>query len=158
MAKQVRLGFESNGVIVSVVDLLPLKQVKPALKTSPKYQQVLSSVREVGIIEPLVVFPQDGTAGTYLLLDGHVRLEVLKELGHTHARCIIATDDEAYSYNRRVNQLSTVQEHTMILKAIKSGISEERIAKVLNLDIASIRQKRDLLDGICKEAAELLKN
>jgi len=45
----------------------------------------------------------------------------------------------------------------MILKAIKSGISEERIAKVLNIDIATIRQKRDLLNGICKEAAEILK-
>lgn len=45
----------------------------------------------------------------------------------------------------------------MILKAIKSGVSEERIAKVLNVDVASIRQKRDLLEGICKEAAEILK-
>ena len=45
----------------------------------------------------------------------------------------------------------------MILKAIKSGISEERIATVLHLDIAAIRQKRDLLNGICKEAAEILK-
>jgi hypothetical protein len=45
----------------------------------------------------------------------------------------------------------------MILKAIKSGISEERIAKVLNIDIATIRQKRDLLNGICKETAEILK-
>jgi hypothetical protein len=45
----------------------------------------------------------------------------------------------------------------MILKAIKSGVSEERIAKALNIDVATIRQKRDLLNGICKEAAELLK-
>ena len=45
----------------------------------------------------------------------------------------------------------------MILKAIKSGISEERIATVLHVDIAAIRQKRDLLNGICKEAAEILK-
>jgi hypothetical protein len=45
----------------------------------------------------------------------------------------------------------------MILKAIKSGVSEERIAKVLNVDVASIRQKRDLLEGICREAVEILK-
>jgi hypothetical protein len=32
----------------------------------------------------------------------------------------------------------------MILKATKSGISEERIAKVLSIDVATIRQKRDL--------------
>jgi len=157
MEKMVRLAFESTGLIVGITDLLPLKQVKPTLKSNPKYKQVLSSVREVGIIEPLVVFPQDGTTGTYLLLDGHLRLEALKELGHTQAPCIVSTDDEAYTYNRRINKIAPIQEHTMILKAIKSGISEERIAKVLNIDIATIRQKRDLLNGICKEAAELLK-
>src|ERR1700719_3237212 len=112
MAKSVRLAFESKGVTVAITDILPVKQLKPTLKTSATYQQVLSSVREVGIIEPLVVFPHDGTAGTYLLLDGHVRLEALKDLGETQARCIVATDDEAYTYNRRINKVATVQEHT----------------------------------------------
>jgi ParB-like chromosome segregation protein Spo0J len=157
MAKTVRFAFESTGLMIPLTDLLPLRHVKPNLKDNPKYKQVLSSVREVGIIEPLVVFPQDGTGGTYLLVDGHLRLEALRELGQTHAPCIVSTDDEAYTYNRRVNRVAPIQEHTMILKAIKSGISEERIAKVLNIDIAAIRQKRDLLNGICKETAEILK-
>ena len=157
MSKTVHFAFESTGLMIPLTDLLPLRHVKPNLKDNPKYKQVLSSVREVGIIEPLVVFPQDGTAGTYLLLDGHLRLEALRELGQTHAPCIVSTDDEAYTYNRRVNRVAPIQEHTMILKAIKSGLSEERIAKVLNVDIAAIRQKRDLLNGICKETAEILK-
>ncbi len=158
MAKRVSLGFNTQGVILSITSILPLKQLKPSLRSTQKYQQVLSSIREVGIIEPLTVFPQNGGSGMYLLLDGHVRLEALKQLGHTSVRCLIATDDEAYTYNRRVNRIATIQEHNMILKAIKSGISEERIAKVLNLDLNSIRQKRDLLEGICREAVELLKN
>jgi ParB-like chromosome segregation protein Spo0J len=157
MAKTVHLGFESRVIGIAIADVLPLSQMKPTMKATSKYVQILASVREVGIIEPLAVFPQNGMAGKYLLLDGHVRMEVLKDLGHTEAPCIIATDDEAYTYNRRVNRIATIQEHTMIVKAIKSGVSEERIAKVLNMDIASIRQKRDLLDGICKEAAEFLK-
>jgi hypothetical protein len=45
----------------------------------------------------------------------------------------------------------------MILKAVENGVSEERIAKSLNVDVASIRRRRKLLDGICAEAAELLK-
>lgn len=157
MGKSVRLAFESVGLIVPVADLLPLKQVKETVKSHPKYRQVLSSVREVGIIEPLIVFPQDGGTGAYLVLDGHLRLEALKTLGATHAPCIVSTDDEAYTYNRRINKIAPIQEHMMILKAIKSGISEERIAKVLSIDVAAIRQKRDLLNGICKEAAEILK-
>jgi prepilin-type processing-associated H-X9-DG protein len=157
MAKQVRIGFDPNGIVVPLCNLLPTKQLKPVVKASQKYRQILASVREVGVIEPLIVFPHNGKTGTYLLLDGHVRLEVLKELGQAHARCLIATDDEAYTFNKRVNRLATIQEHVMILKAIKSGLSEDRIAKALNVDVASIRQKRDLLDGICKEAAEILK-
>src|SRR5262245_17007696 len=145
MSKTVQLAFESQGLTIPIPDLLPLKQVKLSLKSNAKYLKVLSSVRELGIIEPLAVFPQDGTAGTYLILDGHLRLEALKELGHTHAPCLVSTDDEAYTYNRRVSKIAPIQEHLMILKAIKSGISEERIANVLNIDVAGIRQKRDLL-------------
>lgn len=158
MAKQVPIAFSTQGMILPFTSILPLKQVKPAIKSSQKYLQVLPSVREVGIIEPLIVFPQAGKSDIYLLLDGHIRLEVLRHIGETHARCLISTDDEAYTYNRRVNRMATIQEHAMILKATRSGVSEERIAKVSKMDVGSIRQKRDLLNGICKEAAEILKN
>ena len=159
MAKEVRIGFDPKGVILPIGSVLPLRQLKPGVRVTQKYQQILASVREVGIIEPLIVFPQDRKAEMYLLLDGHIRLEVLKELGQTSARCLISTDDEAYTYNKRISKLATIQEHLMVLTAIKNGnVSEGRIAKALNLDIASIRRKRDLLIGIAPEAAEVLKN
>jgi hypothetical protein len=93
-----------------------------------------------------------------LLLDGHLRIEVLKEMGATEVVCIISTDDEAYTYNKRVSRLAIVQEHKMILKAIERGVSEERIAKTLNLDIKTLQQKKRMLTGICPEAVELLKD
>jgi RepB plasmid partitioning protein len=158
MSKQVALAFEPQGMMVPIEAILPLKHLSFHMKSSHKYQQVLSSVREIGIIEPLIIFPQNGKSNTYLLLDGHVRLEVLKHIGETHARCLLAKDDETYTYNKRVNRMATIQEHAMILKATRNGVSEDRIAKVLKVDINSIRQKRDLLNGICKEAAEILKN
>lgn len=46
----------------------------------------------------------------------------------------------------------------MILKAIKNGVSEEKIAKTLNVEILKIREKRNLLDGICPEAIDLLRD
>lgn len=158
MAKPVPIAFDPNGLIVPLTSILPLKHVKGSIKSSQKYQQVLASVREVGIIEPLIVFPQNGKSDAFLLLDGHIRLEVLRQLGESSARCLIATDDETYTYNKRMNRMATIQEHTMILKATRNGVSQERIAKVLRVDVATIRQKRDLLNGICKEAAEILKN
>jgi hypothetical protein len=154
--KQVRAAFERQAIIVPIASILPLKQLKLGVKSTHKYQQVLVSVREIGIIEPLIVFPQKD--GTYLLLDGHIRLEVLKQLGQTETCCLISTDDETYTYNKRINRMATIQEHAMILKAIRSGVSEERIAQVLRVNVAEIREKRDLLNGICKEAADILKH
>jgi hypothetical protein len=46
----------------------------------------------------------------------------------------------------------------MILRAIERGVAEERIAATLNVDVAAIRRKRDLLTGICAEAVALLKD
>jgi hypothetical protein len=50
-----------------------------------------------------------------------------------------------------------IQEHAMILKATRNGVSERRIATVLEMDVGSIKEKRDLLNGICREVAEILK-
>lgn len=44
----------------------------------------------------------------------------------------------------------------MILNAVKKGVPEERLARALNVNIASIRKKRRLLTGICPEAVELV--
>jgi ParB-like chromosome segregation protein Spo0J len=93
-----------------------------------------------------------------LLLDGHLRLEAIKDLGQNEVLCLISTDDEAFTYNHKVSYLSSIQEHFMILKAIKNGVSEERIAKTLNVDVIKIREKRNLLEGICPEAIDLLKD
>ena len=71
--------------------------------------------------------------------------------------CLVATDDEGFTYNHKVNRLTAIQEHFMILKAVKNGVSEHDIASALDIDVAQIRKKRDLLVGICREAVELLK-
>ncbi len=101
------MAFDRQGIVMPIASILPMKQVKASIRLSHKYHQVLASVREVGIIEPLVVFPQKD--GTYLLLDGHIRLEVLKQTGETEVRCLLATDiDETYTYNKRVNRMAII--------------------------------------------------
>lgn len=91
------------------------------------------------------------------MLDSHVRLDVFKKLGQTEVVCLVATEDEAFTYNRRISRLATIQEK-MILTAIEKGVSEERIARALHVNASSIRQKKNLLDGICPEAVELFKD
>ncbi len=154
----VRMAFEDAALRVAIEDVRPLRLVAAPVKKSPKYMQIAASIREVGIIEPPVIARDRTEKGKFLLLDGHLRFEVLKDMGQTEAVCLVSTDDEAFTYNRRVSRIAIVQEHKMILKALERGVSEARLAKALNINITSLRTKRRLLDGICPEAIELLKD
>jgi ParB-like chromosome segregation protein Spo0J len=152
------VAFEQTELRIAIADIQPLKLVSDAVKKASKYAQIAASIREVGIVEPPVVARDRGEPGKYLLLDGHSRVEILKDLGETDVVCLVSTDDEAFTYNKHVNRIAPIQEHRMILKAVEQGVSQERIANVLNVDVQSIRRKRHLLAGICAEVAEILKD
>ncbi|TKV77999.1 plasmid partitioning protein RepB C-terminal domain-containing protein [Bradyrhizobium sp. B124] len=153
----VRMGFEERTLLVRLADIQPLKLVTEEVKRSAKYCQIAASISEIGLVEPPAVARSRENNGKFLLLDGHLRLEVLRDRGFSEIECLVSTEDEAFTYNKRVNRIAIIQEHRMILKAIENGVSEARIAKALNVDVASIRRRRKLLDGICTEAVELLK-
>src|SRR5262249_41803154 len=155
---EVKMAFEEAKLRIAIADIKPLKLVSTAVKKSPKYAQIAASIQEIGIVEPPVVARDHSEPGKYLLLDGHLRIELLKDMGKAEVTCLVSTDDEAFTYNKRVNRIAMVQEHRMILKAVERGVSEQRIAKALNLDVQTIRRKRQLLEGICLEVAEILKD
>jgi ParB-like chromosome segregation protein Spo0J len=157
MNRRVRLACDANVRTIEVSSILPMRKISKGTKSTLKYRQIASSMREIGIIETIVVHPQNGEQGHDMLLDGHIRLEILKEMGDQIVDCLVAIDDEAFTYNHKVNRLTAIQEHFMIMKVIKNGVSEHDIAAALDVDVAKIRRKRDLLVGICPEAVELLK-
>lgn len=156
MNERVKIAFEQNVITVPLDRLLPTKRLPQGLEASVKYRRIAASVGEVGVIEPLSVVRQKG--GTYLILDGHVRLAALRAQGAREAQCILAHDDEGVTYNKRVNRLAVIQEHYMIVRALERGVSEEKLARALNVDTKVIRQRRHLLNGISQDVAELLKD
>ena len=158
MARKVPMGFEPESVTIAIRDILPLRQVTDAVRKSRKCRQIKTSIGKVGIVHPPTVARHPAMKGRYLLLDGHIRIEVLKELGIEEVACLVSLDDEAFTYNRQVNRLATIQEHMMILRIVKRGVSERVIAEAFDVDVANIRAKRNLLRGICPEAAEMLKD
>ncbi len=155
---KVALGFDPNTIRVPLDNLLPSRKIAIGLLQSRKYLQILASIREVGVIEPLSVIAADAATGTYLLLDGHVRVVAMRDLGYTEANCLIAKDDEGYTYNTRINRVSSIQEHRMIRRAIDRGVSREKVANTLGVDVSLIHKKASLLDGVCDEAIEMLKD
>lgn len=154
----VKLGFEETSLRIPIEAILPLRDVPDTVRKTIKYSQIAASIAEVGIIEPPVVARDAENRDTYHLLDGHLRLDILRERGEKEAVCLVATDDEAFTYNRRISRIAIIQEHKMILNAVRKGVSEERLARALNVNIASIRTKRNLLVGICPEVADMLKD
>lgn len=143
-------------VVLPIDTIVPQKELPADFRKSTTYKRIYASLKHVGLIEPLVVYPRGPS--DYLLLDGHTRLEILKQLGVTEIRTIFAMDDEAYTYNKKINHAPPVAEHFMMLKALSNGVSEERLAEVLNVSVYAIRQRRSMLEGICEEAIEILRN
>lgn len=154
----VKHGFDPLIVEIALVSIHPLVPIQPCILHTPKFRTILSSVRELGLIEPLAVYPTRDRPGHYDLLDGRLRLEALKQQGQEKARCMVSLDDEGYTFNRQITRIAVVQEHRMIRAALAKGASEERIAQVLNLDVKRVREKAHLLDGIAPEVARLLKD
>ncbi|WP_417280892.1 plasmid partitioning protein RepB C-terminal domain-containing protein [Celeribacter sp.] len=156
MFDTVKISFERKILALPIGELLATKALPAGVRVSVKYRRIAASVAEVGLIELLSIARQKG--GSYLLLDGHMRLDALRFLGATEAPCVVADDDESFTYNKRVNRLATIQEHYMIVRALDRGVSEEKLARALNVDVKVIRQCRHLLAGISGDVAELLKD
>lgn len=155
----ITLGFVPEPISVPIENILLSKKFMEGISISRKFQQIVASIKEVGLIEPLSVTQARGdSSDRYVLLDGHLRLLALEQLEIPQALCLVATDDESYTYNNRLNRISAIQEHRMICRAIERGISPERLARAFAVDVSIIRRKVHLLDGLCPEAIELLKD
>ncbi|UGY19005.1 ParB N-terminal domain-containing protein [Bradyrhizobium septentrionale] len=156
--REVLQAFSSETVVLEIQTILPVRAIGKTVKASHKYQQITSSIKEIGIVEPPVVCRDKQRPETYLLLDGHLRIEVLKELGRTQVECILSHDDEAFTYNKRISRLSPIQEQRMIAKAIERNVPKEKVARALNINTRSLLRKATLVDGICEEVVALLKD
>jgi len=156
--ERIHLAFDQNFVSIPVASIVTLKTLPEGARGGRTYAQVLSSIKAIGIVEAPVVMADTKNPGTWFLLDGHLRLEALKELGIAEVECLLATDDDTYTYNKRVNRIPPIQEHRMIARAIERGVSTTEIAKALNLEVQSVLRRFRLLEGISAEAAEMLKD
>jgi hypothetical protein len=157
MSKKIKIDFKDFLITLAINDVATIRTNTARVKRGHKYKQILSSIQAIGIIEPPVVTWNE-KINKYILLDGHLRFEALKEIGIENVDCIISTDDESYTYNKYINKLSPIQAYNMINNALKNGVSEEKLAKALDLDMVSLRAKKNLLNNVSHEVVDLLKD
>lgn len=146
--------FNNHFHLYPIAILLPSRSIPVNVRTSNKYKQILTSIAEIGLIEPVMIFITEN--GEHKILDGHLRIEALKDLEITHAHCLISPVEDTYSYNKRVNHLTILQEQRMLLKAVESGVSVEKLCAVLGLSQGIINTRLRISEGISKEALALL--
>ncbi|EDS7168081.1 RepB plasmid partitioning protein [Salmonella enterica] len=137
-----------------VNNLVQSRPLPGNIKSSIKYKQIMTSISEIGLIEPVVIYITE--SGITKILDGHLRIEALKDLGITHAHCLVSPVDEAYSYNKRVNRLTLLQEQKMLRKAVESGVSIDKLSAVLGISYNIINTRLRISDGISAETVALL--
>ena len=96
MDKKLNKAFEQAIVHLKVSDIIFSKEINKDIFFTRKYAQIVSSVREIGLIEaPIVTFSDNG----YTLLDGHLRLNALKDLDIPEVDCLVSTDNENFTYS-----------------------------------------------------------
>ena len=135
---------DSEGLDVPLIRLRPLRDRKI---TKREFDRILSSIKAVGLLEPLVVYPE---GDDYVILDGVQRYRALLEMGVDMAPCIIGNQREAFTGNRMVNRVSPVQEHRMIEKSL-AEVDEASIAAALGISTVAYRLKKTLLNTTALE-------
>jgi ParB family transcriptional regulator, chromosome partitioning protein len=137
---------DSDAFDIPISRLRPLRDRKV---NNREYQRILASLKAIGLIEPLIVFPE---GDNYLILDGVQRYRGLLELGIEVVPCILGKQREAFTGNRMVNRVSPLQEHRMIEKSLEE-LDEHTIAAALGMQGIGYRLKKTLLKKIHPDVA-----
>lgn len=133
---------------------IPVKQLVPMHErrvNSQRYKKLLSSIRTVGLVEPLRVHKEGNEK--YLILEGYLRYKACLELGIETVPCILAKEKDAYTTNRMINHLSPVQEHRMLTKSLEV-LAEDAIAECFGLTTIRHRIQKNLLDQLHPDVIE----
>lgn len=137
---------------IKIKELIPLNTRNINLETNNKFKKILSSIRVVGILEPLIVYPE---GKGYIILDGYLRYKACQILEIEEAPCFIYYEKEAYTFNRMVNSLSAVQENKMLKKALNE-VKPEVIAQVFGMKASSISIDKRLFNYLDPEVIKVL--
>jgi len=124
-------GLKKRGRLIVSLDRL-LEDPKNERKTFRNLDGLVASIRNVGLIEPLTVTPEDdpgqGREGTFRIITGHRRYRAAKLAGLTQVEVLIREPDDALT--RRIKSIvSNVQREDVgpveMAEALQSLLDED---------------------------------
>jgi len=137
---------DSQAIDVPISKLRPRRERQVAKRD---YDRILATIKAVGLIEPLIVFPE---GENYEILDGTICYRALLELGVQVVPCILGKQREALTGNRMVNRVTPLQENRMIEKSLTT-VDEATIAATFGISDKGHRMKRALLQQLHPDVA-----
>jgi ParB family transcriptional regulator, chromosome partitioning protein len=129
---------DSKILDIPIIRLRPLRDRKISKRD---YERILASIKAIGLIEPLLVYPE---GEDYVILDGVQRYRALLALGVEVVPCVVGKQREAFTPNRMVNRVSPIQENRMIEKSLEE-VGQDAIAAALGISGIAHRLKKTLL-------------
>lgn len=146
------LQMDNDVSIVSLpvdkLDLFPNSPFK--LYDGKKKEQLIDSIRDSGIIFPIIVMPNRESRGRYTVLSGSNRLDAAQQLGHTEINAIVRTDIETED-----DAILIVIETNLFNRSIDDMLPSE-LAKSLALRQKALKQqgrRSDLTSGtMCQKS------
>lgn len=151
----IKCCFNEETVSLNISDLLPTKKMPLNYDRSEKFIQIKCTLKAIGLIEPILIYI-DGDQNEIKILDGHLRVEALKELGEVKVECLVSTVYDTYTPNTKVNQVTIIQIQKMLKDAIKAGVPIELLSSSLNVSVESLKGKISILNGINPKVIEIL--
>ncbi|MDX7161949.1 plasmid partitioning protein RepB C-terminal domain-containing protein [Klebsiella pasteurii] len=150
----IKYCFSEKTITFKLSDLVHTKKLPTNFKSSKKYSQIKSTISALGLVEPILIYI-DQSDKTAKIIDGHLRVEALKDIGEDKANCLISTTYDTYTPNKKVNRITIIQIQRMLKEAVRVGVPEEMLCTSLNISIDSLRTNMSVLKGICPQVVDL---
>lgn len=125
-------------------------------------EQLAHSIREVGVIAPLLVWKAPSKQ-KFQILNGHYRIRAARREQLPSVPCHIIQGDEERSMKAYVQShilyrnLSPIEEAYMIERFLLKGLTMEKIGHFFKHDKSWVSRRRKLLLKLCPRALQLLK-
>jgi ParB/RepB/Spo0J family partition protein len=161
MSKEAKFAGSRIGAIMVPLDDLIAHPLNSNVMSEELREKLKAHIKRTGRTPFVVVRPHPEDPGKYQILDGHHRVAILRELGHTEARCDVwdVSDREAKLLLATLNRLEGQDQPFRRAQLIHELLGEMNIADLAGLLPESDRQLEELhalLEFPADEIAALL--
>jgi ParB/RepB/Spo0J family partition protein len=161
MSKEAKFGGSRIGAIMVPLDDLVPHPLNSNVMSEELREKLKAHIKRTGRTPFIVVRPHPEDPGKFQILDGHHRVAILRELGHTEARCDVwdVSDREAKLLLATLNRLEGQDQPIRRAQLIHELLGEMNIGDLAGLLPESDRQLEELhalLEFPADEIAALL--